>query len=221
MRGLRTKRVLLAVVLFSLSAPAVAHLGAQQSPAPIVRPRPPYKGKAALAPPKAEALTPLTERERAEQMLDRFTFGARPGDVDHVLAIGVDKWFEQQLSPQAIPDGDLQKRLNDYPTLNMTPRQALTAFPDRGTIQRVSDGKQVAPTDPLLASVYEVQVAKLRREQAERKPDAGGNLPPEPSDADKAAEKQEGQITAARLAGESAGDAEGAADGGHPGNACR
>ncbi len=137
-----------------------------------------------------------SERERAEQMLDRFTFGARPGDVDRVLELGADKWFEQQLNPQAIPDGDLQKRLNDYPSLNMTPQQALTAFPDRGTIQRVADGKQAAPTDPLLASVYEVQVAKLRREQVERKPDAAGNLPPEASDADKAAAKQEEQTTA-------------------------
>jgi uncharacterized protein (DUF1800 family) len=135
-------------------------------------------------------------------MLDRFTFGARPGDVDRVLAMGADKWLEQELSPQTIPDNDLQKRLNDYPTLNMTPQQALTVFPDRNTIQQVADGKKPAPTDPLLASVYEVQIAKLRKEQAARKPDASGNLPPEPSDADKAADKQEAQITATRLAGD-------------------
>ena len=58
------------------------------------------------------------------------------------------------------------------------------------------------PTDPLLAAMYEVQVAKLRTEAAARKPDASGNLPPEPSDAEKAAEKQGGQFAAARIAGE-------------------
>ncbi len=151
---------------------------------------------------KDAGLTLLTERERAEQMLDRFTFGARPGDVDHVLAVGVDKWFEQQLNPTAIPDAELNRRLGDYPTLNMTAQQALTVFPDRGTIQQVADGKKPMPADPLLASVYEAQIAKLRREQEARRVDASGNLPPEPSDAEKAADKQEGQITAARIAGE-------------------
>ena len=58
------------------------------------------KGKAAVpktAPAKAAPLVPLTERERVLQMLDRFTFGPRPGDVDHAVAMGVGNWFEQQM----------------------------------------------------------------------------------------------------------------------------
>ena len=156
--------------------------------------------KAAAA--KAAAPVPLTERERALQLLDRFTFGPRPGDVDRVLAIGADNWFEQQLNPDAIKDPALDRRLADFPTLNMTPEQALQVFPDRGTIQQVADGKRPMPADPLLAAMYEVQVAKLRKEQAARKVDANGNLPPEPSDAEKAAAKQQDQILAARIAGE-------------------
>ena len=84
----------------------------------------------------------------------------------------------------------------------MTPEQAIMVFPDRGTIQQVADGKKPMPADPLLASMYEVQIAKLRREAVARKPDAAGNLPAEPSDAEKAAEKQGGQFTAARIAGD-------------------
>ena len=163
------------------------------------------KGKVTTLKPdvsKTAPLVTLTERERALQVLDRFTFGPRPGDVDRVLAMGADKWFEQQLNPDAIKDPALDKRLADFPTLNMTPEQALAVFPDRGTIQQVADGKKPMPADPLLAAMYEVQVAKLRKEAAARKPDANGNLPPEPSDAEKAADKQEGQITAARIAGE-------------------
>jgi uncharacterized protein (DUF1800 family) len=90
----------------------------------------------------------------------------------------------------------------DFPTLNMTPEQALTVFPDRGTIQRVAEGKQPMPIDPLLASMYEVQIAKLRKEADARRVDAAGNPMAEPSDAEKAADKQEGQITAARIAGQ-------------------
>jgi uncharacterized protein (DUF1800 family) len=152
--------------------------------------------------PKAAPLVPLSEHERALQVLDRFTFGPRPGDVDRVMAMGVDKWFDQQLNPDAIKDDALAKRLGDFPTLNMTPEQALLVFPDRGTIQQVADGKRPYPADPLLAAVYEVQVTKLERQIDNRKPDANGNLPPDPTEAEKAAERTAGQAVAAKIAGE-------------------
>ena len=196
-----------ALVLTFISLVSPAQSAPQQggaSAAPIVRQKAaPAKPATAKARPaaKPESLVPLSERERALQVLDRFTFGPRPGDVDRVLAMGVDKWFDQQLNPDAIKDPALDRRLGDFPTLNMTPDQAITVFPDRGTIQQVADGKKPMPADPLLASMYEVQIAKLRQEAAARKPDAAGNLP-EPSDAEKAGEKQGGQFTAARIAGD-------------------
>ena len=143
------------------------------------------------------ALAPLTERERAIQLLDRFTFGARPGDIDHVLAMGSAKWLDQQLHPETVKDTALDRRLADFPTLGMTPQQALANFPDRGSIQRIADGKQPMPTDPLLTSLYEVQLYKLRAQMVASKPGAA-----DMSDAEKAAEKQQGQITASRIAGE-------------------
>jgi len=63
----------------------------------------------------------LDQRERATQILNRLTFGPRPGDVERVLATGIDTWFEQQLNPDTINDDALNKRLADYPTLTMTP----------------------------------------------------------------------------------------------------
>src|SRR5438067_2295707 len=144
-----------------------------------------------------DTLTPLTDRERAIQFLDRFTFGARPGDLDRVLAVGPDKWLDQQLHPEAIKDATLDRRLADFPTLNMTPEQALAIFPDRGTIQRIVDGKQPMPTDPLVTSMYEVLIYKHRAQMAASRPGAA-----DLSDAEKAAEKQQGQITASRIAGQ-------------------
>src|SRR5689334_13089074 len=146
---------------------------------------------------KIDPLPPLSVRERAIQFLDRFTFGARPGDVDRVLALGPDKWLDQQLEPETIKDTVLDRRLADFPTLKMTPQQALATFPDRGTIQRVVEGKQPMPTDPLLASMYEVLGYKGRAQMAASKPGAT-----DLSDAEKAAEKQQGQITASRVAGQ-------------------
>jgi len=131
----RSLIVSLGLISISTVPLLVRNLPAQGGAAPVVRQQPAAKttagqGKAtaaktrataAKAPAaksgvaKAEVLVPLTERERAEQLLNRFTFGARPGDVDRVLAMGADKWFEQQLNPDSIPNNALS-RLADYPT---------------------------------------------------------------------------------------------------------
>ena len=113
--------------------------------------------------------TPLTPRERTLQLLNRFTYGPRPGQVDQVLAQGPDKWLEQQLAPASIPDKTLDRRLADYPTLSLKPDQVLNIFPDRGAIQQIAEGKRPYPADPLEASVYEVAVSKLLAEQDEKK----------------------------------------------------
>lgn len=149
---------------------------------------------------KEPPLIPLGQRERAIQLLNRFTFGPRPGDVDHLLAMGADKWLEQQLDPDSIDDSALTRRLTDYPTLNMTPEQALTAFPDRGTIRAIADEKLQPPTDPYLAAVYEVQLQKLYRENLNKKAEANASAQPL-SDADLAEQKKRDQATASQIAG--------------------
>jgi uncharacterized protein (DUF1800 family) len=160
-------------------------------------------GKAAAkASVKEDALGPLTPRERAQQMLNRFTFGPRPGEVERVLAAGSDKWFEEQLNPQAIKDDALNRRLGDFPTLNMSPDQALLRFPDRGAVERVAKGQVAYPADPLLASLYEVQVFKYNDDLWKNKVDASGKKAYDPSDAEVAAQKKAGQAEAARIAGE-------------------
>lgn len=165
--------------------------------------RPGAAGKAkpvAKAAPKAAV--PLTDRERAQQMLNRFTFGARPGEVERVLAAGADKWFEAQLNPQTIKDDALDRRLRDFPTLNMPPDQALVRFPDRGAVERVAKGQTPYPTDPLLASLYQVQVFKFNDDLAKNKIDAAGKKAYDPTEAELAAQKTAGQATAARIAGD-------------------
>src|SRR5919206_2586268 len=64
--------------------------------------------------------TKLTERQRAEHALNRLGFGARPGDVDRVVAIGVDKWIDQQLHPERIDDSAVTARLAAFNTLKMS-----------------------------------------------------------------------------------------------------
>jgi len=59
----------------------------------------------------------LTDRQRAEHALNRLGFGPRPGDVDRVMAEGVDKWIEKQLHPERIDDAAVAARLASFETL--------------------------------------------------------------------------------------------------------
>ncbi len=146
---------------------------------------------------------PLSPQERAQQLLNRFTFGPRPGDLEQVIALTPEKWFEQQLNPTSIPDQVVDKRLNDYPTLNMQPDQALILFPDRFTLGQVADGKRPPPTDPLLAAMYEVQVDKFNRDRDAKNMNADGQptMTP-PTEAEAAEQKKTDQATASRIAGQ-------------------
>jgi uncharacterized protein (DUF1800 family) len=164
---------------------------AQKSRVPVAHP-----------PAKPAVLTPLSQRERVQQLLDRFTFGPRPGEVDQVLAMGSDKWLTQQMSPESIPDPVLGRRLTDYPTLTMPAQQLIEVFPDRGQIGPVADGKVPYPADPLLNAVYELQVYKLTQERDQKNPDGSVKPKVELTDAEKANRKKQDQATAMRIAGE-------------------
>jgi uncharacterized protein (DUF1800 family) len=51
----------------------------------------------------------LNAHEQAVHVLNRLAFGPRPGDIDRVKAIGVDRWIDQQLHPERIDDGALDR----------------------------------------------------------------------------------------------------------------
>ena len=60
--------------------------------------------------------------ERAIHALNRLAFGPRPGDFEHVRAIGVETYIHEQLHPESVPIPDsLIERVHDFSTLHMTP----------------------------------------------------------------------------------------------------
>lgn len=74
------------------------------------------------------APAPLTERQRAQHALSRLGFGARPGEVDRVVKIGVDRWIAQQLHPERIDDRAIESRLAQYATLAMSDDEVMRTF---------------------------------------------------------------------------------------------
>jgi uncharacterized protein (DUF1800 family) len=143
---------------------------------------------------------PLTDREEAAQLLNRFTFGPRPGDMSIVLKLGPEAWFERQLNPESIPDSALDKRLLDYPGLKLTSSQIAVDFPPNQMVRQTAEGKRPYPQDPVLACVYQVLVAKYDRQQQARKEEQANKSTPEEIEANKTAVKKQEQGTALPLA---------------------
>jgi uncharacterized protein (DUF1800 family) len=110
-------------------------------------------------------VSPLDPQKQALHALNRLTFGPRPGDVDHVLAVGIDNWIDQQLHPERIDDSALDARLAPFRTLRMDPKELVDNFPSNPMIKAVAEGKQGLPSDPLKRAVYEAQVEKYEQKQ--------------------------------------------------------
>jgi uncharacterized protein (DUF1800 family) len=72
----------------------------------------------------------LTEDEAILQALNRLGFGPRPGDLERVKEMGLQKWIDQQLHPDSIDDSALDARLERFPTLKMSSAKLLDEFPE-------------------------------------------------------------------------------------------
>jgi uncharacterized protein (DUF1800 family) len=122
-----------------------------------------------LARKKDKVSSPGTnQQKRAVQALNRLTFGPRPGDVQQVMAMGVDRWIDLQLHPEKIPDGTVESRLAAFRTLHMSSKEIAEEFPDNQKIKQVMDGKRSMPSDPAKRAVFQVQIARLEEKQEKK-----------------------------------------------------
>lgn len=71
----------------------------------------------------------LSEDEAILHALNRLAFGPRPGDVERVRKMGLEKWIEQQLAPESLDDSALDARLKRYPTIEMSSAKLLEEYP--------------------------------------------------------------------------------------------
>jgi uncharacterized protein (DUF1800 family) len=124
---------------------------------------------------KTPAAGQMDEQKRALHALNRLAFGPRPGDVERLTALGVDKWIDQQLHPEKIDDSALEARVAPFRTLRMDTRQIVENFPPPQVIKAVAEGKQPLPSEPAKRAVYEAQLARYqdRKEQKQGAANAG------------------------------------------------
>ncbi len=70
----------------------------------------------------ADAAAPRTDQATALHVLNRLTFGARPGDVDRVRQMGVTAYVDLQLHPERVADDAARQRVAGFETLTLSSR---------------------------------------------------------------------------------------------------
>jgi len=107
----------------------------------------------------------LNEEQRIVHVLNRLGYGARPGDVERVKAMGLENYINQQLSPEKISDPVVQEKVRDLSTLNMTTAELYEKFPQPGQLLRQLERRGELPAGLAAARDNRVQ-------------DGGGNSMP-------------------------------------------
>jgi uncharacterized protein (DUF1800 family) len=129
----------------------------------------------------------LLPDEQIQQVLNRLTFGARPGDAAKVRSMGIDKWIDWQLHPERIDDGATDALMAKYPIFDMKTSDIVRNFNFVQQLQRrvkkadagdsaadkKSTRQELLAQNPQLAQlvranqqmVGEIQSAKLARAQ--------------------------------------------------------
>jgi uncharacterized protein (DUF1800 family) len=71
----------------------------------------------------------LSKDQRIVHALNRLTFGARPGDIEQVRRMGVEKWIDLQLHPERIRENAiLAAKLKPLETLQLATSQILETY---------------------------------------------------------------------------------------------
>jgi uncharacterized protein (DUF1800 family) len=105
------------------------------------------------------AATVPSDDKAIVHVLNRVGFGPRPGDVEQVRRLGIERYIDAQLRPERIPDTGLPARLAGLDTIGLSSRE--------------------------IADQYERPLLEARREKQQRtKMDPGGDaapaMPPDP-----------------------------------------
>src|SRR5713226_6102388 len=89
----------------------------------------------------------LSEDQHILHVLNRLGFGARPGDVERVKAMGIDNYIAQQLVPEKIDDSSSEAKLQNLETLRMSTAELYEKYPQPGQLLKQLQKRGDLPAD--------------------------------------------------------------------------
>jgi uncharacterized protein (DUF1800 family) len=79
-------------------------------------------------PAPAAASAPSAETARVVHVLNRLSYGPRPGDVEAVRAMGLEAWVERQLHPERIDDRKVEERVAALETASLSSSDLMAGY---------------------------------------------------------------------------------------------
>ncbi|WP_395402082.1 DUF1800 domain-containing protein [Pseudoduganella sp. UC29_106] len=106
---------------------------------------------------------PLAGEQAALHVLNRLAYGPRPGDIERVTQMGVQRYIDEQLDPPPLPAA-LAQRLDGLQTQKLTAGQALEEFQQvRAMAKEDKDAAQDMRRETVAKLVAETAEARLLR----------------------------------------------------------
>jgi uncharacterized protein (DUF1800 family) len=102
------------------------------------------------------------------QALNRLTFGAKPGDILKVRALGVDNWINQQLQPEKINDDAMSSFVARYSALNDNQSDLLKQYAEQQK-ERREVKRDRADTTKAMSADDVAAMQKLRQQANSRR----------------------------------------------------
>ncbi|MEP6923086.1 MAG: DUF1800 family protein, partial [Pyrinomonadaceae bacterium] len=84
-----------------------------------------------IAPSKTKS---LTQEQKILHVLTRLGYGARPGDVEQVKQIGLDKYIEQQLNPMSLDDAVAESKVKNLDAIKMSNDELFAKYPSPAAV---------------------------------------------------------------------------------------
>ena len=84
----------------------------------------------------------LTEEQKILHVLNRLGFGARPGDVERVKSIGLQKYIDQQLNAASIDDSAAEARVKNLDVFDLSTAELFAKYPNPGALLRQLEGRK-------------------------------------------------------------------------------
>src|SRR5438045_2022657 len=102
---------------------------------------------------------PDADSQAALHLLNRLTFGPRPGDVDRVRRLGIGRWLDYQLDPQRIPDPIQDSVRARYTEAFETPADLFRAYPPPQAVRRAG-GQAGSTPDTMMVAQQQLRVRR-------------------------------------------------------------
>ena len=109
----------------------------------------------------SDSLHPTAEQQEIIHVLNRITYGPRPGDVAAVEQMGLRNYIEQQLHPESLDDSLVDDAMDKFPLLQLSPDKLESMYHNERKLSKLRKDVQAHPE---LAATDNPQIQQMAGE---------------------------------------------------------